>query len=67
MIWSLKLLPLATASAISFAAPLIMTALAPWLLGESVGWRRWTAVLVGFVGVLVIVRAGRQRLEPGRC
>jgi drug/metabolite transporter (DMT)-like permease len=55
MIWSLSLLPLATASAISFAAPIITTALAPWLLGEIVGWRRWSAVLVGFLGVLLIV------------
>jgi drug/metabolite transporter (DMT)-like permease len=55
MIWSLSLLPLATASAISFAAPIITTALAPWMLGETVGWRRWTAVLVGFLGVLLIV------------
>ena len=37
MIWSLSLLPLATASAISFAAPIITTALAPWMLGETVG------------------------------
>jgi drug/metabolite transporter (DMT)-like permease len=55
MIWGLSLLPLATASAISFAAPIITTALAPWLLGETVGWRRWGAVMAGFCGVLLIV------------
>ncbi|MBX9829160.1 MAG: DMT family transporter [Xanthobacteraceae bacterium] len=55
MIWSLSLLPLATVTAITFAAPIITTAIAPWLLGESVGWRRWLAVLAGFAGVLLIV------------
>lgn len=55
MIWSISRLPLATATAITFASPIITTALAPWLLGEAVGWRRWTAVLVGFAGVLLIV------------
>lgn len=55
MIWSLSLLPIATATAITFAAPIITTAAAPWLLGEFVGWRRWLAVLAGFCGVLLIV------------
>jgi drug/metabolite transporter (DMT)-like permease len=49
-------LPIADAIAISFAGPLFVTAMAPWLLGETVGWRRWVAVLVGFIGVLVITR-----------
>ncbi len=49
-------LPIADAIAISFAGPLFVTALAPWLLGEQVGWRRWAAVFVGFMGVLVIIR-----------
>jgi len=52
----LKFLPLANATAISFAGPLFVTAMAPSLLGERVGWRRWCAVLVGFCGVLVMVR-----------
>jgi drug/metabolite transporter (DMT)-like permease len=55
MIWSFKLLPLPTVSAISFTAPIIMTALAPVMLRETVGWRRWLAVVAGFIGVLVIV------------
>lgn len=42
--------------AIAFASPLIVTALAPSILGEIVGWRRWTAVLTGFAGVIVIVQ-----------
>jgi len=49
-------LPIADAIAISFAGPLFVTALAPWLLGERVGWRRWTAVVIGFAGVLIITR-----------
>ena len=55
MIWALSLLPLPTVSAISFASPIIVTALAPWLLGEIVGRQRWVVVVVGFVGVLLIV------------
>lgn len=59
----LRYLPLADAIAIAFAGPLFITALAPVILGEPVGWRRWTAVSVGFIGVLIIVRptgAGAQ-------
>jgi len=49
-------LPLATALAIIFLNPVILTALSVPLLGEKVGWRRWVAVLVGFAGVVIIVR-----------
>jgi drug/metabolite transporter (DMT)-like permease len=48
-------MPLVDAYAISFAAPLFMVALSVPLLGEPVGWRRWTAVGVGFVGVLIML------------
>ncbi len=54
--------PLATASAIGFASPIIVTALSVPLLGESVGPRRWSAVLVGFIGVLIVVRPGSGQL-----
>lgn len=50
--------PLATASAIGFTSPLIVTALSVPLLGEQVGWRRWSAVCVGFGGALLIIRPG---------
>ncbi len=53
---SLTLIPLATATAITFAAPLITTALAAWLLGETVRRYRWTAVTVGFLGVLLMLQ-----------
>ena len=46
----LSYMPLADAIAISFAGPLFVTAMAPVMLGERVGWRRWMAVLVGFCG-----------------
>ncbi len=53
---SLSLLPIADAIAISFAGPIFATALAALLLAEPVGWRRWSAVAVGFAGVVVMVR-----------
>jgi drug/metabolite transporter (DMT)-like permease len=56
--------PLATASAIGFTSPLIVTALSMPLLGETVGPRRWTAVLVGFIGVLIIIRPGAGLADP---
>ncbi len=56
--------PLATASAIGFTAPLIVTALAVPLLREHVGIRRWSAVLIGFAGALVIIRPGAGLNDP---
>jgi len=55
---ALVTMPLAEATAIYFTAPLIMVALSPWLLGERVGRAQWTAVLLGFAGMLFIVRPG---------
>jgi drug/metabolite transporter (DMT)-like permease len=52
----LAYLPLAEAIAISFAGPLFVTAMASFFLKEIVGWRRWVAVFVGFIGVMVIIR-----------
>ena len=48
-------MPLVDAYAISFAAPLFMVALSVPILAEAVGWRRWTAVAVGFAGVLIML------------
>lgn len=56
-------LPLADAIAITFAGPLFITILAAPMLGESVGWRRWTAVVVGFFGVLVMLRPTMEALQ----
>ena len=58
-------LPLADAYAIIFATPLLITALSVPILGEAVGWRRWSAVLVGFVGVLVMLRPGIAPIGAG--
>lgn len=55
---SLPFLPVADATAIYFISPILITALAVPLLGEKVGWRRWTAALVGLVGVVVVIRPG---------
>ena len=49
-------MPLANVVAISFAAPLLVTALSVPLLGERVAWRRWSAILIGFGGVIVMVQ-----------
>jgi len=55
---ALSTVALATASAIMFTAPLIVTTLSVPLLGERVGLRRWAAVVVGFIGALIIIRPG---------
>jgi drug/metabolite transporter (DMT)-like permease len=55
---ALNYIQLAQTSAITFSNPLIVCVLSPWLLGERVGFRRWMAVIVGFLGVLVIIRPG---------
>lgn len=60
--WSLHLLPLGDAVALNFSAPLFLTILSVPLLAEKVGVHRWSAVLVGFVGVLVIVRPSSEML-----
>tara|TARA_B100000676_G_scaffold30656_1_gene28763 strand:- start:1422 stop:2078 length:657 start_codon:yes stop_codon:yes gene_type:complete len=57
-IGALSVVALATASAIMFTAPLMVTALSVPFLGERVGMRRWTAVIVGFLGALIIIRPG---------
>lgn len=56
---------LPTASAIAFAGPLIVTALSVPMLGEKVGPRRWTAVIVGFAGALLIIRPGTDVMQWG--
>lgn len=57
------LIPLADAHAIGSSAPLMVTALSVLFLGEKVGWRRWAAVVVGFVGMVLIVRPGFTELR----
>lgn len=57
-------LPLADAVALYFTVPLFVTALAGPFLGERSGWRVWTAVAVGFLGVMVMLRPGSGLFEP---
>jgi drug/metabolite transporter (DMT)-like permease len=57
-------LPLATVTAVAFAAPLFVTALSALALGEPVTRGRWTVVLVGFAGVLIVLRPGAGAFEP---
>ena len=57
---ALKHMPLANVTAILQALPLAITMAAALFLSEPVGWRRWAAILVGFVGVLIVVRPGLE-------
>ncbi|MBL8698735.1 MAG: DMT family transporter [Alphaproteobacteria bacterium] len=61
---ALRHLELATAIAIGFVAPLMMTAMSVPLLGERVGLHRWSAIVVGFIGALVILRPGSEGFQP---
>jgi drug/metabolite transporter (DMT)-like permease len=60
---SLRHLGLAEATTLVFAAPIFIIALSSALLKEQVGWRRWSAALVGFIGVLVVVRPGSATFQ----
>jgi drug/metabolite transporter (DMT)-like permease len=55
---AIRVVPLADAYAITFTAPLLVTLFSIPLLGERVGWRRWSAILIGFTGVLIVIRPG---------
>jgi len=61
---SLRYLGLAEATTLVFIAPIFITAISALFLKEQVGWRRWTAVMVGFAGVLVVVRPGAGAFQP---
>lgn len=61
---AIRYVPLADAVAVTFVAPFIVTALGALLLKEPVGWRRWIAVAVGFVGMLVVIRPGQGVFHP---
>jgi drug/metabolite transporter (DMT)-like permease len=63
--FGLKTISLPTASAISFAGPMLVTALSVPMLREKVGLRRWLAIIVGFCGALVIIRPGSDVVQWG--
>jgi len=62
--YAIARMPLADYTGLSFTKPLFATLLAIVILGETVRWRRWTATLVGFLGVLVMVRPGAAAFQP---
>src|SRR5436190_5077912 len=61
--YGITVVPLATATAVNFTAPLFATIAAVLVLHEDVRFRRWSAVVIGFLGVLVIMRPGSERLD----
>jgi drug/metabolite transporter (DMT)-like permease len=61
--WALMYLPLAEATVLGFAGPLMVTALSVPLLGEQVGKYRWRAVIVGLIGVVIIIRPGAGAMQ----
>lgn len=63
--YAVSMLPLADATALGFSQPLFSVCVAALIVGEKVRWRRWSATIVGFVGVLVMVRPGAGSLQPG--
>jgi drug/metabolite transporter (DMT)-like permease len=60
--WAVAYMPLADATTFYLAGPIYVTAFSVLLLGERVGWRRWAAVLVGFVGVVIALRPSAATL-----
>ena len=62
-VFALRYLPFAEVVAIAFAGPLFMTLLGRFFLGETVGWHRLAAVVVGFVGVLFVIRPGTEAMH----
>jgi drug/metabolite transporter (DMT)-like permease len=63
--YAVSMLPLADATALAFSQPLFSVVLAALVLREKVRWRRWSATVIGFIGVLVMVRPGSGSLQPG--
>jgi drug/metabolite transporter (DMT)-like permease len=61
--YAISIISLAKALTLAFVAPLIVTAFSPVMLAEKVGFRRWTAVVVGFIGSLVVIRPGFVELN----
>jgi drug/metabolite transporter (DMT)-like permease len=61
--WAVYYLPIADVMVFYLAAPIYVAALSPWMLGERVGWRRWTAILIGFCGVVVALRPSAETLS----
>lgn len=65
MVSAFAVIGLIESHAIFASYPLLIAALSPLVLGEKVGWRRWTAIIIGFVGVIVILEPGYGVFAPG--
>jgi len=63
-VFAIRFVPLADAVAVTFVAPFLVTMIAALVLREAVGIRRWTAVALGFVGVLIVTRPGMGIVHP---
>jgi drug/metabolite transporter (DMT)-like permease len=63
--YAVSMLPLADATAIAFSQPLFSVVVAALIVGEKVRWRRWSATVIGFAGVLIMVRPGEGSLQLG--
>ena len=63
--WAIGHLPLSQAISLSYSTPLFVTIAAVVWLGEQVRWRRWAAVIIGFIGVLIIDRPGSSSFTAG--
>ena len=63
-IFAISMVPIADAVAVSFVAPFFVTILGALVLGEYVGVRRWTAIAIGFVACLIIIRPGFSSFQP---
>jgi len=61
---AMRYLPLTVTGALIFTSPLMVCAMSGPLLGETIGWRRWSAIGVGFIGILIIVRPGSEAFQP---
>jgi drug/metabolite transporter (DMT)-like permease len=62
--WALQYLQLAETGAIQFSVPLMIALLSAWWLKEHLDWRRWLAIVIGFVGVLLVIRPGSHAFHP---
>ncbi len=62
--WSYTLLPMAEATTIGFAVPIFATAMAALLLKEPTGIHRWAAVILGFIGILIVLQPGGVHINP---
>jgi len=63
-VFALQMMPLASATAVGFVSPLLITALSVLMLGEVVRAARWIAIVIGLLGVLLIVRPGTDAFQP---